>query len=49
VSEDNFRYSGARLLSFLCEHLPNENGRKFRSQLLNTYVLVVVDDDDVDD
>ena len=37
ISEDNFRYSGARLLSFLCEHLPEDNGRKFRSQLLNTY------------
>jgi len=37
VSEDNFHYSGARLLSFLCEHLPEDNGRKFRSQLLKTY------------
>jgi len=37
VTEENFRYSGARLLSFLCEHLSEDNGRKVRSQLLNTY------------
>ena len=37
VTEDNFRCSGARLLSFLCGHLPEDLGHKFRTQLLNMY------------